>query len=709
MKRFCIAAITCLALAVGVSPATADSGLGGVPQEPTGTSQEDTNAAGDASASNANGTWQSNEQGQAGYGGDASSGDATTGGTGCCGSGGDATSGDAYGGDVTQSQEATNSNSTTQEASAESKAEQAFPVNVNVGESGAGEQSNTNHSGDASAWNKNYTDQSNEQAQKGVGGDATTGDATTGGSSGDASSGKAVGGDVDQTQDASNSNNTSQTATAESKAIQIAPVNVNVPVCVAKYCESGDVEQSNTNRSGDASASNANGTWQSNEQGQAGYGGDASSGDATTGGKGCCGSGGDATSGDAYGGDVTQSQEATNSNNTSQSATAESKAIQIAPVNVYAPVCVAKHCRFGDVEQSNTNRSGDASAWNKNYTGQSNEQFQKGVGGDASSGDATSGGSCCKPNWHPKPKTKAEHGGDASSGKAVGGDVDQTQYASNSNNTSQTATAESKAIQIAPANVYAPVCIAKHCRFGDVEQSNTNRSGDASASNANGTWQSNEQGQAGYGGDASSGDATTGGKGCCGSGGDATSGDAYGGDVTQSQEATNSNSTTQEASAESKAEQAHPVNVALGAGEQSNTNRSGDASAWNKNHTGQSNEQFQKGVGGDASSGDATAGGGCCKPDGHYKPKPKRDCGSPKSHGKSSKSYYGKPCHESKPKPYEREHGGDASSGKAVGGDVDQSQVASNDNSSTQTAAATSTARQKKALNLAIGLTPWTH
>ena len=177
-------------------------------------------------------------------------------------------------------------------------------------------------------------------------------------------------------------------------------MNVNVPVCVAKYCESGDVEQSNTNRSGDASASNANGTWQSNEQGQAGYGGDASSGDATTGGKGCCGSGGDATSGDAYGGDVTQSQEATNSNNTSQSATAESKAIQIAPVNVYVPVCVAKHCRFGDVEQSNTNRSGDASAWNKNHTGQSNEQFQKGVGGDASSGDATSGGSCCKPNWH---------------------------------------------------------------------------------------------------------------------------------------------------------------------------------------------------------------------------------------------------------------------------------------------------------------------
>ena len=69
-------------------------------------------------------------------------------------------------------------------------------MNVNVGESGAGEQSNENRSGDASAWNKNHTGQSNEQFQKGVGGDATTGDATTGGGSGDATSGKAVGGDV---------------------------------------------------------------------------------------------------------------------------------------------------------------------------------------------------------------------------------------------------------------------------------------------------------------------------------------------------------------------------------------------------------------------------------------------------------------------------------------------------------------------------------
>ena len=110
-----------------MTPATAGSGLGGVVNTVTGTSQENTNVAGDAAASNVNGTWQSNEQGQSGYGGDASTGHTTAGGEGCCGSGGDATSGDAYGGDVTQSQEATNSNGTEQTASAESKAEQESP------------------------------------------------------------------------------------------------------------------------------------------------------------------------------------------------------------------------------------------------------------------------------------------------------------------------------------------------------------------------------------------------------------------------------------------------------------------------------------------------------------------------------------------------------------------------------------------------------
>jgi hypothetical protein len=386
MKRFCIAAITCLALVVGVSPATAGSGLGGVVQTVTGTSQENTNAASDASAWNANHTGQSNEQGQAGYGGDASTGDATTGGAGCCGSSGDATSGDAYGGDVPQSQEATNSNSTSQTATAESKAVQVAPVNVAAPicfalhcESGAVEQSNSNSSGDASAGNVNRTDQSNEQWQAGVGGDATTGDATSGGS-GDATTGDAAGGDVTQSQQASNSNTTSQDATAVSEAKQIAPVNVYAPVCIAKHCRTGDVEQSNSNSSGDASAWNANRTGQSNEQWQKGVGGDATTGDATA--SDCCkpspkpgckpdrgwhnkGYGGkgkprcdkgepkhqphgaDARSGDATGGDVDQRQQAQNDNRTSQTAYAASTATQEKALNlILVPWKPAPHgCR----------------------------------------------------------------------------------------------------------------------------------------------------------------------------------------------------------------------------------------------------------------------------------------------------------------------------------------------------------------------------
>jgi hypothetical protein len=597
MKRFLIAAVTCVALTVGVAPAMA-GGIGGVPQTLPGTTQQNTNTAGDASASNGNATWQSNDQSQTGYGGDASTGDATTDGASCCGSKGDATSGDAYGGDVTQSQDATSSNSTTQDASAESKAEQTLPVNVAVPvcvayrcDTGGVEQSNANSSGDAWAGNENHTGQSNEQSQAGAGGDASTGDATTGGS-GDATTGDAYGGDVTQSQTASNSNDTSQDASADSTAEQTLPVNVAVPVCVAKQCDTGEVRQSNSNSSGDASAWNENGTRQSNEQSQTGYGGDASTGDATTGKGGCCASAGDATSGDAYGGDVTQSQTASNSNSTTQDASAESRAKQTLPVNAYVPVCIAKDCRTGDVRQSNDNRSGDASASNENGTWQSNRQSQKGVGGDATTGDATAGGSTCKPDWHGKSKTPSKpqcgSSGDATSGDAYGGDVTQSQTASNSNSTTQDASAESRAKQTLPVNAYVPVCVAFHCDTGDVHQSNGSRSGDAWAGNRNHTGQSNEQSQTGVGGDAATGDATAKG-GCCTprthpkpkpeckpheakdkghpmsvephGGGNAVSGEAKGGDVAQGQQATNDNGTTQTAYARSKAEQKAPLDL----------------------------------------------------------------------------------------------------------------------------------------------------
>jgi hypothetical protein len=113
--------------------------------------------------------------------------------------------------------------------------------------------------------------------------------------------------------------------------------------------DGGDVTQSNSNRSGDAFAGNWNGTQQSNAQSQAGTGGNAASGDATGGdggskgpswhGKNGCGcqgdgrDGGDAGSGDAYGGDVDQTQNASNSNGTSQDADASSEAWQLFPRN----------------------------------------------------------------------------------------------------------------------------------------------------------------------------------------------------------------------------------------------------------------------------------------------------------------------------------------------------------------------------------------
>ena len=46
MKRYVIAAISCLALIVGVSPAAAGDGLGGILQTVTPTTQQNTNRSG---------------------------------------------------------------------------------------------------------------------------------------------------------------------------------------------------------------------------------------------------------------------------------------------------------------------------------------------------------------------------------------------------------------------------------------------------------------------------------------------------------------------------------------------------------------------------------------------------------------------------------------------------------------------------------------
>jgi hypothetical protein len=112
----------------------------------------------------------------------------------------------------------------------------------------------------------------------------------------------------------------------------------------------------------------------------------------------------------------------------------------------------------GDLDQSNSNQSGSAVAGNWNETTQSNAQSQDATGGDASTGDAVGGSGagekaddrgwkdgcgCKNGRW----KDDRSGGGDARSGDAYGGDVDQSQDASNWNDTTQEANAESRAEQ----------------------------------------------------------------------------------------------------------------------------------------------------------------------------------------------------------------------------------------------------------------------
>jgi hypothetical protein len=132
-----------------------------------------------------------------------------------------------------------------------------------------------------------------------------------------------------------------------------------------------------------------------------------------------------------------------------------------------------------DVDQENSNESGDADASNDNWTKQGNLQWQSGTGGNATSGDATGGnggnatdtdnGCGCegegphdkkhdkqKENYPSNDQTGQDRnhradgagdGGNATTGDATGGSVTQTQEATNGNSTSQVATAYSAATQ----------------------------------------------------------------------------------------------------------------------------------------------------------------------------------------------------------------------------------------------------------------------
>jgi hypothetical protein len=174
---------------------------------------------------------------------------------------------------------------------------------------------------------------------------------------------------------------------------------------------------------------------------------------------------------------VSQSQNASNSNSTSQDANATSEAVQEHPANVAFLFskdeerkggdkcgCAPKDGngeggKGGDVDQSNPNEAGDAFAGNWNGTEQSNAQSQSGAGGNAASGAATGGDGGSKGSSSKSGgkngcgcQGKDGGGGDADSGDAYGGDVTQSQNASNSNSTSQSAYAISKAWQLYPRN-----------------------------------------------------------------------------------------------------------------------------------------------------------------------------------------------------------------------------------------------------------------
>ncbi|MFL5816715.1 MAG: hypothetical protein ACJ76L_03850, partial [Conexibacter sp.] len=130
--------------------------------------------------------------------------------------------------------------------------------------------------------------------------------------------GDPVNGTLDQVQQATNSNSTTQSASSEATTKQ---VNVNAPVSVlSKGSNNGDVDQSN-DATTVASSQNSNETYQSNDQNQQ---------DSVQSGDSGCGC--DRPNGDSG---ATQSQQASNDNSTDQSASSVVRRSSIVMVRLY--------------------------------------------------------------------------------------------------------------------------------------------------------------------------------------------------------------------------------------------------------------------------------------------------------------------------------------------------------------------------------------
>ena len=368
------------------------------------------------------------------------------------------------------------------------------------------------------------------------------------------------GGGIDQTQTGSNTNDTDQSSDAYAETSQ---VNVNAPISILSWnSNNGDVTQSN-DATTTAVAANDNETAQWIDQGQS----------ASTDGSSCDPCGGS--------GDISQSQDGSNSNETTQSSSADASTSQ---VNVNAPISILSWgSNNGDVTQSNSADT-TAVAANQNDTTQGIAQDQWAFAGG-------SGGSDCG----------CRKDGD-------GGDVSQSQNASNSNSTSQDADATASTEQ---ENVNAPysdgsVGDACGCQpsdhsvqdgcgcFGshgdDVTQTN-GASTTAVAANGNGTWQSIGQTQQA---------ATGGSDGSYGSGVPCTCDPVHanGGDISQSQNGSNTNGTDQTANADASTSQENanePYSKrSFGGGDVTQGNgASTTAQALNGNATGQWIDQAQ--------------------------------------------------------------------------------------------------------------------
>jgi hypothetical protein len=451
---------------------------------------------------------------------------------------------------VEQAQEATNTNTTDQTANATAD---TYQVNVNApisilshdANNGDVDQSNEADT-NATSYNGNATVQSVDQGQT-----ASTGD----GSSCDPC--EKDDGSISQDQTGSNSNDTTQEANSEATTYQ---VNVNAPIAVlSKNSNNGDVDQSNEADT-TAYSGNSNGTTQGVTQDQGATSDGSGSGD----GCGC----------EADGGDISQSQDGSNTNSTDQTADSSARTEQW---NVNVPIAILSYgSNNGDVHQSN---EADTTAWsrNENTTGQWIGQSQS----------AEAGGSDC--------------------GCGSGGDISQTQTGSNENRTYQDATSNATTEQ---KNVNVPISVLSYgSNNGDVDQSNQATT-TAYSGNRNWTFQGIEQSQ-----DATS----TGGGPCCPEtepkhawfdhpcGCDSEDGDG----VTQSQDAENGNSTDQTADSYAGTYQKNwssPISILSIGSNNGDVTQSNDATttAWsrNENGTGQWIGQSQT----------ADAGGSGCDP-----------------------------------------------------------------------------------------------